>query len=73
MYFVISLYTGNHIFNLECDWISDAYDAVLEASAMFDIDVDLDAVMVALVGMNEGTQQSYKRGHVGITRRERGV
>ena len=69
-YFVISLCTGTYMFDFKCSKISDAYNAIQEASADFGISVDLCGVMAALVHMDEGRVISYKRGNLIITARE---
>jgi len=69
-YFVISLCTGTYMFDFICSKISDAYNAIQEASADFGISVDLYRVMAALVHMDEGRVISYKRGNLIITARE---
>ena len=66
----ISLCTGTCMFDFKCSKISDAYDAVREASADFGISVDLCGVMDALVHMDEGRVVSYKKENLIITVRE---
>lgn len=74
MYFDVSLCTGTYTFNCKCESISEAYDAVSEASEVFGIEVDLREIIVALAGMKEGTMQlirkKYYHGFLEIIREE---
>lgn len=63
-HYVVSLTAGARVFDYKCSRINEAYDAVLEASAAFDINIDLDDVMSALVRMKEGSLLSQETGRI---------
>ena len=59
-HFRVCIEGGNHEFEYRCSSISDAYDAVLDATAAFEIPVELEDVMTALVNMKRANQTSAK-------------
>lgn len=49
----ICIEAERHPFEYCCSTISEAYDAIQDASTVFGLNIDLDKVMVDLVGMHE--------------------
>lgn len=64
--FAVSLITGTSKFKFECSKISDAYRAIIEASEVLKVDVDLDQAMAALVLIDSGDMLSYEKGRIKI-------
>ncbi|MFR9207655.1 MAG: hypothetical protein ACLVKR_04790 [Lachnospiraceae bacterium] len=59
-HFKVCIAGGNHEFEYRCSSISDAYDAVLDATAAFEIPVELEDVMTALMNMKRANQTGAK-------------
>ena len=64
--FVVSLIVGTSEFKIECSKISDAYRAIIEASEVLKVDVDLDQAMATLVQIDSGDMLSYEKGRIKI-------
>ena len=52
-HFKVFVIANAHEFEYSCSAISEAYDAVYDASAIFGIDLDLDKIMESLVMMKQ--------------------
>lgn len=65
-HFVVTIITNRHGFEYKCSTISEAYNAVCDAVAVFGIDADLNKLMESLVAMNHGKLNSTKSGRLGM-------
>lgn len=57
-HFRVRMEANSHQFEYRCSSMSDAYDAVLDASVTFGIQINLDEVIIALVEMKRENQLS---------------
>lgn len=53
-HFKIAIKADHHEFEHVCYTISEAYDAIVDAVSVFNIDADLEEVMHSLVDMDRG-------------------
>lgn len=58
-HFKIAIKAGHHEFEHVCYTISEAYDAIVDAVSVFDIDTDLEEVMYSLVDMDRGKLSAH--------------
>lgn len=65
-HYEIKISANAHDFEYKCSTISEAYDAICDASAVFGIKVELDTVMEKLVDMKNGNLQKTTTHRVTI-------
>lgn len=59
-HFKIAIKADHHKFEHVCYTISEAYDEIVDAVSVFDIDADLEEVMYSLVDMDRGKLSAYE-------------
>lgn len=59
-HFEIAIKAVNHKFEHVCYTISEAYDTIVDAVSVFDIDTDLEEVMYSLVDIDRGNLISHE-------------
>lgn len=59
-YYVVGIEARNNVFERRCITISEAYDAIEDASEAFGIITDMDDIMKILVGMKYGNGLTYQ-------------
>ena len=69
-YLIVEIKAKNHSFRFECTNISDAYEAISDASEVFDFELDKDSLMECLVKLKIGTLLSSQNARwlVGIVK-----
>lgn len=69
-YFEVTIEARLHDFTHRCCKISEAFEAIYDASKEFGIETDLDAVMEGLVNLNRGVCQDIEMYRLTITARD---
>lgn len=59
-HFKIAIKAEHHEFEHVCYTISEAYDAIVDAVSVFNIDADLEEVMHSLVDMDRGKLSAHE-------------
>lgn len=65
-HYEIAIQAERHQFLYECSTISEAYDAICDASVTFGIGFDLNKVMITLVEMHNGKIRSSEMYRLSI-------
>lgn len=65
-HFTITLIADTHEFKHECSTITEAYDAIRDASTVFGIGVNTDELMETLVEMNQEKASTIQNNQIRI-------
>lgn len=59
-HFKIAIKADHHEFEHACYTISEAYDAIVDAVSVFNLDADLEEIMYSLVDMDRGELSAHE-------------